>query len=162
MRKVFSTQNTFPRMKFLSRRLWKAAALGERKFEQSLPCSDRRVPLPQGYVRGVARNGRTLAQLGNNCVGGQPLARVDNWFPLIPLSRLPSERRPRTANWRDVYPAPISMPHLLPASFHVSGNKNVRWINIRENDRLISWRNTLGERTRDNLRIYFSTLLFER
>lgn len=70
-----------------------------------------------GCVRGVARNSRTLAQLGNNCVSGQPLARVDNWFPLIPLSRLPLERHSRTANWRDVYSAPIPKPS-LSASFY--------------------------------------------
>lgn len=80
---------------------------------------------------GTQRNDRTLAQLGNNCVGGQPLARVDNWFPLIPLSRLPLERRPRTANWRDVYPAPISKPHPPTRVFLLSNNGQAK-VNIEE------------------------------
>lgn len=147
------------RVEFLSRRLWKAAvtrASSERKFGQSLPCSIGRVPLPQGYVRGVGRNDRTLAQLGNNCVGGQPLARVDNWFPLIPLSRLPLERHPRTVNWRDVYPAPISkLPSYLASSYFQTIERD----KYSGNDR--AWSVTLTN-VRGNLSALVSSRKMER
>lgn len=107
------TRNTFPEWNSYHVGCEKLPSrVGRTQIRAKFTLLNRRVPLPQGCVRGVARNCRTLAQLGNNCVGGQPLARVDNWFPLIPLSRLPLERHSRTVNWRDVYPAPIPKPPL--------------------------------------------------
>lgn len=99
-------------MKFLSRRLWKAAITrwANANSGKVYPARSEGA-VSTGCVRGVARNSRTLAQLGNNCVGGQPLARVDNWFPLIPLSRLPLERHPR------MLIGATCIPHLF-ASFY--------------------------------------------